>query len=196
MLFRSRDLRKYSNGAWSRVAGPVTGAGPSFSIDLTDASGNSRNASGYYRVVTMLVPNHELSITNEIPSTNIVGVLEVDSTLKNTMTAVPWNALANDPAEPQNITVSGYIAPALLATGDSVYALNENGVYEKWTIKEPTRGAPAKASWKPVPTVVDTGDEDSVGLLSATPAADERELNRGNAVWVERDNDTDRKSVV
>ena len=83
------------------------------------------------------------------------------------------------------------MTPSQLAPGDSVYALNENGVDEKWTLKEPTRGAPAKASWKPTPTIVDNG-EDGVGLLSAPPAADERELNRGNAVWVERDNDTSR----
>ena len=188
-----QDLRRwYTNGVnstWNRVAGPSAEKTPTFNIQMTDANGNSLNAAGYYRVFTLLVPQNDLSITNEIPSTNIVGVLEVGSSLKNTMTAVPWNALANDPADPHNITVKDYMTPSQLAVGDSVCALNSNGVYERWTLKAPTRGASA-ASWKSVPTVVDNG-EDGVGVLSATPAADERGLERGNAVWVTRE-DTSR----
>ena len=184
-----QDLRRYTNNVWSRIAGPSDEKTPSFTIQMTDAGGNSLNAAGYYRVFTLLVPKSDLSITNELPSTNIVGVLEVDSSLKDTMTAVPWNALANDPADPHNITVEGYMTPSQLAAGDSIYALNASGVYEKWTLQGPTRGK-ASPTWNPVLTVVDTGDEESVGLLSATPSAEERELERDNAVWVERENDT------
>ena len=179
-----QDLRRYVNGVWNRIAGPSAEANPSFSIQMTDASGNSLNAAGYYRVFTLLVPEHDLSITNELPSTNIVGVLEVDSNLRNTMTAVPWNALANDPADPQNITVAGYVAPAQLAPGDAIVALNSNGVYEKWTLSEPTRGG-TKPTWKAAAgTIVTKGG--SMGEVSVTPPPEERELDRGNAVWVSR----------
>ena len=181
-----QDLRRYTNNVWNRIAGPSTNATPTFSIQMTDASGNSLHAAGYYRVFTLLVPKSDLSITNELPSTNIVGVLEVDSSLRNTMTAVPWNALANDPADPQNITVAGYVAPAQLAPGDAIVALNSNGVYEKWTLNEPTRGA-STPKWKAAAgTVVTKGG--SMGEVSVTPPPEERELDRGNAVWVSREN--------
>ena len=184
-----RELRRYSSGVWSRAAEPSAVAPPIFSVSAT-GGGNSQSVSGYYRIVTLLVPNHELSITNEIPSTNVVGVLEVASGLKNTMTAVPWTALARDPAKPQSIKVADFIAATQLAAGDSILALNANGIYEKWTLKEPTRGS-ARA-WAAAATVSSSSDGDSVGVLSVPPAAGERGLERSNAVWVTREG-SDRK---
>ena len=103
------DLRKCVNGAWTRV-GEITDR-PSFSVPLLSDEGKSVDASGFYRVTTLIIPGGELAVTNEIPSTNIVGVLEVASTLTNTLTAVPWVSLAQDPANdaPLPITVSNYV---------------------------------------------------------------------------------------
>ena len=115
------ELRKNeASGGWERVAGPQEGLNPAFSIDLLDQEGKSLGAAGFYRIVKLLVPNHDLSITNEIPATNIIGVLEVNSSCTNTMTAVPWSALAHDPAVVSNIVVRDYMKPAQLAAGDTL----------------------------------------------------------------------------
>ena len=170
----SHDLRKNVNGGWTRVAGPVAGLDPSITLDLLDGNGKSTGATGFYRVFTLIVPEDELSITNEIPSTNIIGVLEVKSMLKTTMTAVPWTALAHDPSIVSNMVVSGYMKPAQLAVGDTLHAITGDGVYQKYTVDSSGNWTNAAATITRSGTVV-------------TPPACERELVRGNAVWIKRE---------
>ena len=172
------DLRKQMDGAWVRVAGPATGNNPSFSIELQDAGGNSRNASGLYRVVTLIVPNQDLSITNEIPSTNIIGVLEVNNAVSNTITAVPWKQLASDPAAARDITVSNFVAALNLSVGDAVYTLDaEQRGYQMWNRQ-------SNGIWEPVTTVRTADDGSSLALQAES--ADVARLPRGNAAWVKR----------
>ena len=172
------ELRRNVNHGWTRVAGPT--AGNDLSIRLLDESGQSIGASGLYKIVTLLVPNHVLSVTNELPSTNIIGVLEVNSTSTNTMTAVPWAALATDPIVPTNIVVRNYMMPAQLASGDTLHTLTADGVYQKYMVD-------ASGAWtSSVATVSLTKDGSS--LVTETPPAAARELQRGNAVWITRNN--------
>jgi uncharacterized repeat protein (TIGR02543 family) len=169
------DLRRNVDHGWTRVDGPKASE-LDLSLTLLDNSGKSVGAAGFYRVFTLLVPNHELSVTNELPATNIIGVLEVDSTSTNTMTAVPWSALAHDPNVVSNIVVSDYMKPAQLAIGDTLHAITPDGVYQKYTID-------ASGSWtNAAATITRSG-------VVVTPPADERELHRGDSVWVTR-NDT------
>lgn len=171
-------------------------ANPAFDIPLLDANGKSVNAAGYYRIFTQIVPLHRKTIVNEIPSSNIIGVLEVDSAITDTMTAVPWKALPSDPKNTQPITVGDYVQKGQLTDGDSVYVMNDQGTFEKWTYsKGETSGAglasagassgAAAGTWTRVVTVKSDA-ETGAAVLSTSPAADCRCIERGGATWVER----------
>lgn len=173
-----RELRKEQSGTWVRVAGPAAAGNPSFPIELEDEGGNSVDASGLYRVVTLLVPNQNTTITNELPSTNIIGVLEINNAVSNTITAVPWKQLASDPAAASDVTVSNLVAALNLSAGDAVYTLDaEQRGYRMWNRQ-------ADGIWEPV-TTVRTADDGSSLVLQAG-SADVTRLPRGGAVWVKR----------
>ena len=170
------ELQKQSGGAWRRIAGPVDAAVPSFSVELLDSSGGSTGASGLYRLVTLLVPRNELSITNSIPTTNCVVVLEVDSTARNTMTSVPVGGLATAPDNGKSVTVDKLVNVTQLSDGDKVYAMDDSGTYQQWTL--------SNGSWQAAAaTIRKVGG--SMRTIE-TPEADERELDRNNAIWVVR----------
>lgn len=185
-----RDLRKYDEETkkWNRVQGPKPAGNPAFNIPLVDGEGKSTGATGLYRVFTLLVPNTYQAITNEIPSTNIIGVLEVNSTLPNTIVAVPWKRLASDPAIATDITVSNHVSAVNLSAGDSVYALNDGdkynqGTYEMWMLNQ-------QGKWESA-TTVSTVHDANYSVVTAAPDADKKTFPRGNAVWVTRKNPTD-----
>ena len=168
------DIRKSTDDGWERV-GEIRDT-PNFSVALLNNDGTSAKASGFYRVTTLIIPDNDLSVTNEIPSTNIVGVLEVASKLTNTLAAVPWVALAADPAaaSASPVTVSDYVHTPHLDNGDSVQvADNEGIVYRMWNWDESGR------RWNGSITV--TGD----GTFLASEAS-EHALARNSAVWVTR----------
>jgi hypothetical protein len=182
-----RDLRKYDEETkkWNRVQGPKPAGNPAFNIPLVDGEGKSIGATGLYRVFTLLVPNTYQAITNEIPSTNIIGVLEVVSPHTNTVVAVPWKQLASSPDLAKDITVSNHVSTVNLTDGDSVYALKDdsisggevNSIYEMWTL---TNG-----KWDNVTTVSASGAEMS-------EASDVKRFPRTKAVWVQRQNPLDK----
>ena len=167
------DLRKCVDGAWTRV-GEIMDR-PTFSVPLLDAAGKSVSASGFYRVTTLIVPDHKLSVTNEIPSTNIVGVLEIASSNINTLTAVPWVSLAQDPAHAdiRAITVSNYVHASHLDHNDAVQVADKGHIYRKWHWNKGGK------KWDGAITV--TRD-----AMTGAPPAEEQELHRRDAVWVER----------
>lgn len=176
-----RELRKEQNGTWVRVAGPAAAGNPSFPIGLEDEGGNSVDASGLYRVVTLLVPNQNTAITNEIPSTNIIGVLEVNSAYSNTITAVPWRRLASDPQYASDVCVSNYVSTVNLTPGDSVYMLKDNTTYEMWTLQ-------SDGTWGSVTTVGTLPGDANYQFVAVATDADKQTVPRGNAVWVARQN--------
>jgi hypothetical protein len=112
------DLKKSADNGWVRV-GEVMNK-PEFSVELIGEDGKSKNASGFYRVTTLIVPNDTLSVTNEIPSTNIIGVLEVASTFTNTMAAVPFVALSREATalSSEPLTISKYLHTKQLENED------------------------------------------------------------------------------
>ena len=170
------DIRKSTEtNGWERV-GEIMDK-PVFSVPLLDSDNKSVGASGFYRITTLIIPNDTLSVTNEIPSTNIVGVLEVASTLTNTLTAVPWVALGEDPskAEVRPVTVSNYVHTPHLGQNDSVQVADRGHIYRRW-------------EWN-------KGGKKWDGAISVTrnavvPAseASEQNLQRNSAVWVTRNN--------
>jgi len=167
------DIRKSTAEGWTRI-GEIMDE-PRFSVPLLDDDGKSADATGFYRITTLIIPNDTLSVTNEIPSTNIVGVLEVASTLTNTLTAVPWVALGEDPskAEVRPVTVSNYVHTPHLGQNDSVQVADRGHICRRW-------------EWN-------KGGKKWDGAISVTrnavvPAseASEQNLQRNSAVWVTR----------
>lgn len=167
------DLRKSVNGAWTRV-GEVMDE-PAFSVPLLDGDGKSVGASGFYRVTTLIIPDNTPSVTNEIPSTNIVGVLEVASTLTNTLAAVPWVSLAADPATADSlpVTVSNYVHTAHLDDDDAVQVADKGHIYRKWHWDKGGK------KWSGAITV--TRD-----AVHAATDAEDHAIGRESAVWVKR----------
>ena len=178
-LKRLYNVNDSANRAWGRVAGP--GETPSFTVQLIDSDGKSLGAAGYYRVCTLIIPQQNLAITNELPSTNTIGVLEVNSPLKNTMTAVPWKALASVPEAAQPVVVQNYVDVGQLENGDVINALDEEGTYQQWTLVD--------GKWQKAAATA----REVNGMMKTiiTPKAENRTLDRGGATWVSR-NGTDK----
>lgn len=177
------DLKKSTGNGWVRV-GEVMNT-PDFSVELIGEDGKSKNASGFYRVTTLIVPNDTLSVTNEIPSTNIIGVLEVASTFTNTMAAVPWVALSREATtlSSEPLTVSKYLHTKQLENNDLVRVANNGHVYQGW-------------SWN-------FEENKWEGLITATAREivspqdpDNHQLSRNNVTWVTRSNPTDKPFFV
>ncbi|MBQ6338073.1 MAG: InlB B-repeat-containing protein [Kiritimatiellae bacterium] len=169
------DLRKLEEGKWNRKDGPKAGANPDFTIRLLDDEGKSIGATGLYRVYTLIIPKHDLAITNEIPSTNIVGVLEIESTMTNTLAAVPWHMLASDPAVPTNIAVAAWVQTNQLAGATYVRALDAAGGYEMWQLSDD--------NWTPFTT---TRAKNGGSKSAEAEDAFSRRLKRGEPVWLTR----------
>lgn len=191
-------LRKYQeNGTWKDVGSAIEGVYPNFekpvfTIPLLDEQGKSVGASGFYRVVTQIISKyHDSPVVNEIPSINIIGVLEVASGLKNTMTAIPWMGLPSDPDKPDSIRLVNYVQVGQLNSDDKVYLVNADGNYEQWTLNaEGNRGAAANsAKWVPNVTVYSRNGET---VAAEADPAEEKELERGTATWVARTEDADK----
>ena len=167
------DIRKSTPEGWVRI-GEIMDK-PVFSVPLLDDDNKSVGATGFYRITTLIIPDGELSVTNEIPSTNIVGVLEVASTLTNTLAAVPWVALGEDPskAEVRPVTVSHYVHTPHLGQNDAVQVADKGHIYRKW---EWNKGA---KKWN---------GAISVTRSAVVPAseASEQDIPRNSAVWVTR----------
>ena len=173
------DIRKSTESGWVRV-GEIMDA-PRFSVPLLGENGASVGASGFYRITTLIIPEGELSVTNEIPSTNIVGVLEVASKLTNTLAAVPWTALAKDPVESAEnlVKVADYVHTPHLWEGDSVQVADKGHIYRYWQWGGQNNG------WEGAQTV--TRD----AVLPET-AASAHSLERNSAVWVTRNKPTEK----
>ena len=188
------ELRRQTTDGWTRVAGPAeTSDSSEFSIELEDGDGKSKEPTGLYRMVTLIVPRHELSITNEIPSTNIIGVLEVDSAITNTVVAVPWKQLASDPKHAGNITVANYVSSLNLTPGDHVYAFEEvpskgasasgGATYMMWTLQ-------SDGTWTSATTIKST--EAGYSVMSVAEDAETKEFARTQAVWLQRQRPLDK----
>ncbi len=169
------DLKKSTENGWVRV-GEVMDK-PEFSVELIGEDGKSKNASGFYRVSTLIVPDDTLSVTNEIPSTNIIGVLEVASSFNNTMAAVPWVALSREKTTLSNepLTISKYLHTKQLENEDWVRVANNGFVYQSWFWNA------GEKKWEGLHTA--TGSE---VVSPADPAS--HQLSRSSATWVTRSN--------
>ena len=171
------DLKKSTDNGWVRV-GEVMNK-PEFSVELIGEDGKSKNASGFYRVTTLIVPNDTLSVTNEIPSTNIIGVLEVASSFTNTMAAVPWVALSREATtlSGEPVTVSEYLHTKQLKNDDLIRVANNGNVYQGWSWNAQDN------KWEGLTTATSREVVDPVEPETHT-------LSRNAATWVTRSDPT------
>ena len=141
-----------------------------------DDRDDARNPSGLYRIWSLIVPNSNHAITNEIPSTNIVGVLKVASGLTNTVTAVPWTALAGDPSISTNVAVGAILHVANLSDGDRLLAYDASAnKYWMWERDGET--------WR---KTVNVSSVNGMDVAESAQDADEFRLAPGAAFWVQR----------
>ncbi len=135
-------------------------------------------ASGYYRVSTLILPRSNAAITNEIVSSNIVGVLEVRSDMTNTLTAVPWRAMEDAPhvATPGSATVSDIVDPMHLSLNDLVVATAADGAFLSWKW--------TGTDWTSATTVRLTEDGAMETATAGLPEA--TTFERHDGVWVTR----------
>ena len=160
----SYELRKWNGSGWSRLPGVSGSDDPLFSVESDDVN-------GYYRVFTLIVPDTDLSITNEIPSTNTIGVLRIASTAKHTMAAVPFLDLPKDPALKAPVKVEGYVGNGFVKDGDFIRT-REDGTFKVWAMES--------GKFEPYTSVKASGKTVEVSGAAESP------LVPGRSVWVTR----------
>lgn len=164
-------LMKSVGADWERVS--EVSMRPSFVLPLLNAD-VSANPSGFYRVATLLV-SAENSVTNEISSTNIVGVLEIGGAVAQSLVSVPFVQLGRDPsiADNYNLGVTNFAYAPLLNAGDAIESADKENLYRKWEWNSATK------KWEGAITVAKSGVYGAI-------EADGFTLSRTNAVWVSR----------
>jgi hypothetical protein len=170
------DVRKSTTNGWVRV-GEVSST-PQLSVPLLDNEGKSADATGFYRLTTLIVPHEDNSVTNELPSTNIVGILEIASSLTNTLVAVPWVSFGDnsDLNDSMPVTISNFVHTSHLANGDALLVANNVGfVYNQW-------------SWNKTLNKWDTSSTITSRGIVTPSDADKHSLARNSTVWVSRNN--------
>lgn len=111
-----------------------------------------------------------LSAAMSAQSDNVIGVLRVDSTEKQTVVAIPWVAAGVNAG---SIRVTDIVKTSTLTAGDQLFAYID-GAYKCWALDESN-------VWQPSQVVTAS----SVLPEAGTPAADQA-LTRGNAIVLVR----------
>lgn len=114
---------------------------------------------------------------------NTFGLLRVDSTLTNTIVAVPWLDLSGA-STPSAVSVAEIVKTENLTAGDRLSAYKADGTYDVWVLD-------ADDGWVPSETVVVENQSSS-----EAPAADARTVALGSAFWLYRQNPTSGGAAV
>ena len=170
------ELRR-ADGGWGVPPLQRETSDDALGITLTDAGNAGYDPSGLYRVYSLIVSD-DLSVTNVIPSTNVIGVLRVASSCTNTITAVPWVRIGSDPGGvAEDVPVSEALDVAGLSAGDCLYAYDASGgVYYGFRMHA---GAGGALEWEPMLNVTLNGITTSGSSVTTLP--------RGGAFWVTRE---------
>lgn len=117
-----------------------------------------------------------------IPS-NEFGLLRVDSTLTNTIVAVPWLDLSSN-STASAVSVADIVKTANLTAGDRLSAYRPDGKYDVWVLN-------SSKEWEPSETVV----VENQSASEAPPAAG-RTVALGSAFWLYRQHPTSAGAAV
>lgn len=116
-----------------------------------------------------------LSAATSAQSDNVIGVLRVDSTEKQTVVAIPWLAAGVNAG---SIRVTDIVKTSTLQTGDQLFAYID-GAYKCWELDK-------NKVWQPSQVVTA-----SSFLPTAGTPAENQALTRGNAIVLVRTKPTD-----
>lgn len=118
-------------------------------------------------IVTMLASGAALAVN----SSNVFGILRVDSAQKETIISVPW--IAADSVT-RDIKVADLVLTSNLTEGDTLYYYNDKATfeYEAWILT-------ADKTWAPVTTVSKRG-------ITVGEHAGLRDIPRGGALFIVR----------
>lgn len=114
-----------------------------------------------------------------VQSVNAWGLLKIQSSTKETVVSVPWIGLdAKGDAGTAPVDVSTLVRTTNLQAGDRVMAVRADGVYQEWTLD-------ANGVWQSEVTAAKKAGGAQQVQFEA-PAATERTVSRGLAIWVIR----------
>lgn len=127
-------------------------------------------------IMTMMASASALAVS----SSNVFGILRVDSSQPETIISVPWIAADSVTAD---IKVADLVLTSNLTKGDMLYYYNGTTKfeYEAWVLTETTIGGEATKVWSPVTTVSQAG-------ITAGEHAGTRAVPRGGALFIVRKN--------
>lgn len=127
-------------------------------------------------IATMLASGAAVAVN----SSNVFGILRVDSSQPETIISVPWIAADSVTA---NIKVADLVLTSNLTKDDMLYYYNgtTSFEYEAWVLTETTIGGEATKVWSPVTTVSQAG-------ITAGEHAGTRAVPRGGALFLVRQN--------
>lgn len=120
------------------------------------------------KILTLMVAFAAASVFADVTTANVIGILRVDSSAKQTIVSIPW---LDASVSGGNVKVCDIVKTANLKTNDRLMYYN-NGSYQVWTLSE-------EKTWVPANMVNDNGSFVS-GNAEAT-------LARGNALLLVRD---------
>lgn len=94
----------------------------------------------------------ELTITAAVYSSNIYGLLKINSTTKNTIIPAPWKGYTPNGAPTEKIRADRLVKPRNLTAGDLLMVSDGAGKYTTWVLqKDATTGV---GKWVPTATVL------------------------------------------
>lgn len=125
-------------------------------------------------IATMLASGAAVAVN----SSNVFGILRVDSVQEETIISVPW--IAADSVT-RDISVADLVLTANLTVGDMLYYYNgtTSFTYEGWVLQDGEIGGEPAKVWVPMTQVSEKG-------ITVSPAASDTSAARGAALFVIR----------
>lgn len=127
-------------------------------------------------------------VAGAVDSSNIHGVLRVDSATTNTLIAIPWRGYAEFNDDRYDLLADRLVKPRNLTLGDELLLLDATGsqTFASWTLQDVGKDG-VRWSWVPGTTVRRREDGSSAVFVAdaGTP------VKRGYGLWLVRQNPVD-----
>ena len=186
-----------SNDVWHVIERPSAGTpegekpthldDPGYPI-LVDGSDYVGNYHVTYVPGALIIP--------AIFTSNIHGLLKINSPFANTIIPAPWKGYTRDGSPSLDIPVDRLVKPRNLTDGDMILQYSNGGVYKAWTLEKPDGG---EGKWTPMGAVAQTpvvgGSTNVVSSLYVKPTGEETQ-KRGYGMWLVRQHPVDENNNV
>lgn len=122
------------------------------------------------KLLALVLSASAIAAMADVVGSNEIGTLEITSTLKNTVVAVPFGTLG---ASVDTIKPSDLVLTTGLTAGDQLYVFKD-GAYQAWLLES--------SGWSPVANSSIGTD----GLPTATAGSADTTVNTGSGFWLVR----------